>query len=79
MAIDQRLKKYFWDTDFNALDRKKHKRYIIERILEMGDEPAAAWMRQTFSKDDIIKVLNATRNISKRSMHFWHLVLDRSV
>ncbi len=74
--ITASLKKYFWDTDFNALDAKKHKKYILERILDMGDDHSVEWMRRTFSKKDILGVLKNNRRISKKSLNFWNLILN---
>ncbi len=72
--VDDVVKKYFWDTDATALDISIHKRYIIERILDMGDEQAVSWLRQTFSKYDILDVLNKSKRLSEKSRNFWKLV-----
>lgn len=74
-VIDQRIQKYFWDIDPNTLDPEKHKRYIIERILEMGDEAAVRWLRSAFSDEDIRDVVNRARGLSKKSRRFWQVVL----
>ena len=71
------LKKYFWDTDFASLDIDKHKKYILERLLEMGDVAAAKWMCSRFSAQEILAVLKKSRRISKKSFNFWSLVLSR--
>jgi hypothetical protein len=42
--IPEFLKKYFWDVEFNKIDLKKNRVYILKRILEFGDEKAVAWM-----------------------------------
>lgn len=65
------LKKYFWDTDFQNLDKEKYGKEIIFRILEMGDERAVKWMNKNFSKDQIIEVLKNRRGFSPRSILFW--------
>ncbi len=75
--IDKRVQKYFWDIDPNTLDFKRHKRYIIERILEMGDETAVRWLRSTFSDEDIRDVVKRTRGLSKKSLRFWQAVIGR--
>lgn len=75
--IDQNLKKYFWDVDFEILDAKRHKTYILERILEMGDESAVLWMKKKFSKEDVLNVLKKSRKISKKSFNFWNFILNK--
>jgi hypothetical protein len=68
------LKKYFWDIDFNRLDRRKSKLFILKRILEYGDEKAAAWMLKNFRRADIARFLSFAR-IEPKSANFWSLVL----
>ena len=41
-------KTLFWDTDVNNLDVVKHKRYIIERILQFGDMDDYNWMMENY-------------------------------
>lgn len=71
------VKKYFWDVDTEYVDIREHKRYILERILELGDEEAVAWMRKNFSIDDIASTLDTTRNMSRKSINFWRLFLQK--
>ena len=65
------LKKYFWDTDFKNIDPEKHKTYVIERILEYGDEKSASWLTRRYAKKDIKRVLEKSRKISPKSRQFW--------
>lgn len=73
--IDIKLKKYFWDVDFESLKIEENKKYILERILEMGDENAVKWMMENFSREEILKAINNNRKISPKSLNFWNLVL----
>lgn len=65
------LKKYFWDIDFNKLDVSKSSTYIIERILEMGDEKAIRWVLKTFPKDLVKNVIINSRGLSPQTAGFW--------
>lgn len=67
--------KYFWDIDVRSLDVKKHRSYIIERIVEFGDAAAVAWLRRHFSGKDILAVVNASRRVSPKTRNFWRLVV----
>lgn len=71
------LKKYFWDVDFDKINIEKNKRFILERILELGDENAVTWMKQSFSREDILNALKDNRRISKKSQIFWNLILSK--
>jgi len=74
--LPQFLKEYFWDVDFEHLDAEKYSKYIIERILEYGDEKAIRWMAMNFSKERIKRVVCNTRALSSRSAIFWTVVLE---
>ncbi|MBI3442150.1 MAG: hypothetical protein HY007_00035 [Candidatus Sungbacteria bacterium] len=69
------LDKYFWDTDPKKLDVKKNEPYIVERILEYGDQDAAQWMMRTYGRETVIKVLRQSRALSVKSASFWSFLL----
>ena len=70
------LKEYFWDVDFEKIDPNKYRSYIVKRILNYGDERAITWLTKHFSKDEQIKTLTSSRDLSPRSANFWRLILD---
>ena len=74
--LPQFLKRYFWDTDFQKLDKKKCSWFIIERILEYGDEKAVKWMEDNFKMNEIKKVLLKSKNLSLRSSNFWQFIFS---
>ena len=47
------LQKYFWDVDFSKVDKKTHSQFIVERILEFGDQKSVKWMINNFSLDEV--------------------------
>lgn len=68
------LKQYFWDIDFQKLDKNKSRLFILSRILEYGDEKAVDWMLKNFNRDEIVKLLSFAR-IDPKSANFWAVVL----
>lgn len=74
--LPKQLEKYFWDTEPKKLDIAKYKFYIIERLLEMGDEKAVAWLKKTFKQKEMFAVLQKSRKISGKSRNYWNLVLN---
>lgn len=65
-------KTLFWDTDISNLDINKHKRYIIERILQFGNMDDYNWMRENYSKNEIKNVIMEKRSpLNPRSISFW--------
>jgi len=77
--IPRELERFFWDVDPAALDLGRHKTYIVERLLEFGDEPAIRWLFQTYSQEEIFSVLRASRSLSPKSRNFWNLRMNGSV
>lgn len=57
------LKKYFWDTNFEKLDIKKNKGYIISRLYCYGDLKAIRWIKRTYSKSQIKEVAKNRRDL----------------
>jgi len=74
--IPEFLKKYFWDVEFNKIDLKKNRTYILRRILEFGDEKAVDWMWKNFKKTEIRYVLSHFRGCSQKSANYWALLLN---
>lgn len=61
--MPEELKKYFWDTEFNKLDIKEHKNYIISRLYCYGDLKAIRWVNKTYKKEEIKEVARNSRNL----------------
>lgn len=72
------LKKYFWDINFDSLDPDRSKTFVIERLLEYGDEQALEFLRQHYTYDDLAGVLRTSKSLSRRSAFFWSNILHIS-
>lgn len=72
--IPQHLRSFFWDVDPTSFDPKEYPEYAIGRLLELGDAAAIAWLRETFSEDQIKSVVRSERRLSRKSANFWALV-----
>jgi len=75
-TLSQFLKKYFWDVDFSKLNKEIYASFIIERILEEGDEKATRWMRDNFDTVQIKNVLFNSKNFSPKSANYWQLIFN---
>jgi hypothetical protein len=72
--IPSNLQTLFWDTDLDTFKPEAYPDYTIFRVLELGDEAAVAWLRQTFPEAEICRVLSTERRLSEKSANFWALV-----
>ena len=70
------IKRFFWDVDFDTIDFKENKEYVIARILEYGDIKAITWLFENYDKKTIKKMLMNQRGFSKRTANFWSKILD---
>ena len=57
------LKKYFWDVDFDKLDKIKNKRYIISKLYCYGDLKTLKWVKENYTSKDIEDVARNCRNL----------------
>ena len=80
ISLPEHLRKYFWDVEFEKIDLRTHRAYVLQRILEYGDEEAVAWMRNHFDRKQVKEVLTRHRCLSPRSANYWALLynIDRS-
>jgi hypothetical protein len=74
--IPNELRPYFWDIDLESFKPQEHAEYTIERILELGNSQAFAWLQEEFSDDQIKAVVRGDRRLSAKSANFWALVYD---
>lgn len=76
--LSREIWRFFWDVDPARLDPKRHKAYIVERLLEFGDEKAVRWLFEEYTRDDVAAVLVSSRALSLKSRNFWRLRLAGS-
>jgi len=77
--VPEEFTKLFWDTDASRLNIKRHSRYVIERVLELGDLKAFTWIERLYPGNLIIEVLRESRKVSERSKKFWGVWLEATV
>lgn len=70
------LEPYFWETDFASLRLPERQTYVIERVLEYGDDRAIRWLKATFTPETIADVVRHSRRISENTANLWALMLD---
>jgi hypothetical protein len=68
-------KAVFWDAEFENLDFKEDKRFIISRVLTRGNEEEIWFILDYYPKEDILDVLNSTKGLDPKTVNFFNLVL----
>jgi len=66
----------FWDADPADIDPKRHAKYIIGRVLDLGNEKEVRWLFKSYPRKLIKQTLETSRGvIHDKSKALWSLVL----
>lgn len=60
----------------DEIEASRHKRYIIERVLDFGDERDIKNLRKLFSDRELISVIRNSRNLKKKTLNFWAIYFN---
>ena len=71
ITVPKQFRHLFWDVDISTLQLVKHRKYIIIRVLEYGNEAASEWLKSKFSEKQIKEVIKSERRLSRKSATFW--------
>ncbi len=61
----------FWDVDPDTLDLDQHKNFIIERVLNMGNEEALKWLWQEYGLRSIHGTVIISRRLTLKTARCW--------
>ena len=65
----------FWDVNPKNIDVEKNAQYIIERILDFGDDKEVKWLWHFYNKKRLKKVVAKSRCLRPRTKKLWTLLL----
>lgn len=68
------ITRYFWGDDLKQLDFSKNKKYILQTLLERGNQKAIQWLFSILDRDSLKSML-PTLKLTKKSAHFWNIYL----
>jgi len=74
-TLPQQAKKYFWGDNLSELNWSAHKRYIIETLLNKGDQKSVSWLLRQTTPEEIIKLLPSLK-LDSKSLNFWKIYLQ---
>lgn len=61
----------FWDIDPKGLDPRKYKHYVVERILDYGDDREIRWMWHFYPKSLIYDIAKEARVLRPQTRPLW--------
>ena len=74
--LDQLNKAYFWDVDFNKLDKSHSKRLIIERVINLGNLNDLKLIKQTYNEDEIRQTICNLQYLDPKTLNFASLFFN---
>lgn len=76
-ATQGRLRRsLFWDVSPASIDLKRHARYIIERVLEHGNDDELRWLFRQYPRRAIRRVVEHPRGLtSAKAKGLWSIVV----
>lgn len=67
----------FWDVDPETIDEEKHARYIIERVLDFGNDEEARWVYNRYPRAKIMEVINNLRMLHPQTRALWQELVKK--
>lgn len=64
----------FWDVDPSTIDPKKNAVYIIERILDFGNDDEVRWMWHYYDHNMVRNVVLTSRTLHAQTRALWNLL-----
>ena len=65
----------FWDTNPDKIDLQKNAQYVIERVLDFGNDSEVSWLWKMYDKSLLQKVVTQSRSLMPESKKLWTLLL----
>ena len=75
-SIDQLDKVYFWDVDFNKLDKTTSMRLIIERVINLGNLVDLKLIRKIYTEEEIINTICNLNYLDRKTLNFASLYFN---
>jgi len=72
-AVPEVFRFLFWDARLEDIHVRRNARYIIERVLDMGNLDGVNWLQRIYPVQRIMEVLATSRSLSEKSKNFWRL------
>jgi len=65
----------FWDVDPKKINPQKNAQYIIERVLDFGNDKEIKWLWGFYDKNLLKRTISKSRSLMPETKNLWQLVL----
>jgi len=76
LQIPDELKVYFWDVSIDDIDLIKHRKFIIARILNEGNQKALIWLFKTYDEETIKQSVRIIHDLTVKTARCWQNFFD---
>lgn len=66
----------FWDTNPDKIDTEKNAQYVIERVLDFGNDGEVKWLYHFYDTSLIKDVVTKSRSLMPETKNLWTLLLE---
>ena len=73
--LPSKLKKYFWDCDFDSLNMEEYSGFITERILNFGNSDSIRWLLAHTDELSLKEIIENSRNLNEKTRNYWKTIL----
>ena len=67
----------FWDVDPKKINAQRHARYIVERIMDFGNDKEVRWMWERYPRTLLSHVAEGSRVLQPQTKSLWQLLSHR--
>ena len=75
VVLPTQVTAYFWGDNLEQLNWSDHRKYIIQTLLEKGDQTALKWLFKQVKKSEL-KQLLTTLKLNPKSSNYWQIYLS---
>ena len=74
--LPKKLKTLFWDFDYKKINIKKHRQFVVERLLEKGKMEHVIWLYENYDPEFIQSVISSSHSLSPKTRNFWNVIYN---
>ncbi|OGZ08627.1 MAG: hypothetical protein A3C93_01275 [Candidatus Lloydbacteria bacterium RIFCSPHIGHO2_02_FULL_54_17] len=67
----------FWDVNPKTIDLKKHAPYLVERVVELGNDREANWLYHYYPHPLLRRIVKNSRALHPSSRALWNELLKK--
>ncbi len=70
-VVPEAFEAFFWDVLLEDVDLVHHRRFIIERLLNEGNQHTLRWLFEVYTEDEIKDAVCKSRGLNHKTARFW--------